>query len=714
MAEVFEFQVPECPAGEPLKIKAPDGAQLSIPLPDVVLKGDTLRLEKKDGGWVFSGIFRDDGGAEDGQPAGEQPQAVSNGVGAAHADGARKSQWQLTQDLSAPETVQVQVRTTKGPLYIKIVPSWAPHGSQRFLKLVEDGYFNDVAIYRAVPKFLIQFGVVNRSVRYEEIPDDKLVGVPVENGSVLFSSRGPNTRDTTICIFLNDMPHMGVEYDWETPIGKVTPESMDTLSQIYTGYGDIPQCGGSGPDPHELEERGNDYVRQKFPKCDFVMGASRVERVLGVFNQETQSPGDTWFELRDKERGVFYCNDRTGETCDSLPAALGGTGKPAAAPQPAAPQPAAVAPAPQLQQAAAAPAPAARPAAADPLLKSVSAIDASNFVAKATGARQTVKPPARELPVFVTDATSNIVMGIDGLPIAIVNAVVEDEAVAVPAPAPAPVQQVPQEAARPQAAAPVERQSPGRPKASVSYGAPAAPEAVQKPAQPQQQQPLQQPSQQQQPQQPQQEDGEGPQPVDPSLLDGNAVVKLELGSWKVYEDGNGEFYVNTATGLTYIDPPPELVELYRRVIGDGSQRSEEEQARAQAYAEGEQRKVQEMQQRQQQQDLQQQQLQQQQQRQLMQSQVVQPTPAPQRQFVRAAPGTTTSVQVQPQPYPGAPVQHVISAGQPQIVAGGQAQMVYGAGPHGHYPRYASMAPQPLPSTVQQVVMPNQYLLPQRR
>jgi len=184
----------------------------------------------------------------------------------------------LDADLASPEVVKVRLETTKGPIDMKIVPAWAPLGAARFLELVDDRYYSEIAIYRAVPKFLVQFGIVkdkSRSGKYKKIQDDPLVGVPIQDGTVIFAAAGVNTRKSTLCLFLGDYPQLGSS-PWETPIGKVCPESMSTLHCIYTGYGDIPQCGGKGPNPHELEEKGNDYILSSFPKCDWVTGATRL------------------------------------------------------------------------------------------------------------------------------------------------------------------------------------------------------------------------------------------------------------------------------------------------------------------------------------------------------------------------------------------------------------------------------------------------------
>jgi hypothetical protein len=57
----------------------------------------------------------------------------------------------------------------------------------------------------------------------------------------------------------------------------------------------------------------------------------------------------------------------------------------------------------------------------------------------------------------------------------------------------------------------------------------------------------------QQPQQPQSQPSQAAQ----------AKVKFELGSWRVCEDAQGEFYIHAPTGQSFDQPPDELVQLYK-------------------------------------------------------------------------------------------------------------------------------------------------------
>lgn len=259
----FAFDVPEnARPGVTLKVEF-DGVELHIVVPQGVLPGSRITLEKAaDGTWAITQVVHLEKARMVAPPDKHSPES-------------------LAADLAGPHTCQVVLETSKGPIKLRVVPPWAPKGCQRFLQLVVDQYFTDLAIYRAVPGFLIQFGLMHeidpRVSNYEAIQDDVLRNVPIEEGMVCFAAAESGARCATIIIFLGKFETLGRQ-PWETPIGRVCPESMPVLRSIYTGYGDMPQVGGHGPNPHLLEERGNSYIREKFPNCDFVKTALWVAR----------------------------------------------------------------------------------------------------------------------------------------------------------------------------------------------------------------------------------------------------------------------------------------------------------------------------------------------------------------------------------------------------------------------------------------------------
>lgn len=267
-ASQFSFRIPECQPGDTLSLQAPDGVTLKIPLPGNAVPGDQMFMGKgPDGKWGVTKVTR--GKVEPGSAA-------------------PPTQWRdsesMAADCASPDAIKIRLDTTKGPIYMQVVPEWSPIGAKRFLELVDDGYYNDIAIYRAIQNGLLQFGVVKdtdpRSTRYNRISDDPLVGIPYAEGVVSFAASGPGTRKSTVCIMKRDFrTQLGKgalgTTSTETPIGMVCAESMKTMHSIAC-LGDIPQCGGKGPDPGKVETLGNDYIRSNFPDCDFVTGASRV------------------------------------------------------------------------------------------------------------------------------------------------------------------------------------------------------------------------------------------------------------------------------------------------------------------------------------------------------------------------------------------------------------------------------------------------------
>ncbi len=54
---------------------------------------------------------------------------------------------------------RVACQTTKGPLQLEIWREWAPRGADRFVELVRDGFFTEIAFFRCVRGFLTQFGI---------------------------------------------------------------------------------------------------------------------------------------------------------------------------------------------------------------------------------------------------------------------------------------------------------------------------------------------------------------------------------------------------------------------------------------------------------------------------------------------------------------------------------------------------------------------------
>lgn len=172
---------------------------------------------------------------------------------------------------TAPEVFRVCFETTKGNFVVEVNRAWAPRGADRFYNLVTIGYFDDVALFRAIEGFVVQFGIngepeVNEKWSEATIPDDP-VALSNTRGTMTFATAGPDSRTTQVFINYADrnarLDSMGF-----SPFGRVV-EGMDVVDSFYMGYGDGPPRG-SGPDQEKLQELGNAYLREHFPKMDFI------------------------------------------------------------------------------------------------------------------------------------------------------------------------------------------------------------------------------------------------------------------------------------------------------------------------------------------------------------------------------------------------------------------------------------------------------------
>jgi peptidyl-prolyl cis-trans isomerase A (cyclophilin A) len=176
----------------------------------------------------------------------------------------------------APEKFRVRFETTKGPFVVEVTRAWAPRGADRFYNLVKAGYYDDVAFFRVIEGFMVQFGIngdpaVNAVWRAAQIPDDP-VTQSNRRGMVTYAMAGPDTRTTQL--FINFKNNTSLDSQGFAPFGRVT-EGMSVVDSIYSGYGEgAPQ--GMGPNQARAQGEGNAYLRGSFPQLDFVKTARVV------------------------------------------------------------------------------------------------------------------------------------------------------------------------------------------------------------------------------------------------------------------------------------------------------------------------------------------------------------------------------------------------------------------------------------------------------
>lgn len=177
----------------------------------------------------------------------------------------------------APDKYKVKFETTKGDFVVEVNRAWAPLGADRFYNLVKIGYFQDIAFFRAIDGFMVQFGIsghpeVNAAWREARIQDDP-VKESNTKGMITFATSGKDSRTTQVFINFSDNANLdGMGF---APFGKVV-EGMEIVDSLYKGYGEgAPR--GRGPNQGRIQQEGNAYLKAEYPKLDYVKNATIVQ-----------------------------------------------------------------------------------------------------------------------------------------------------------------------------------------------------------------------------------------------------------------------------------------------------------------------------------------------------------------------------------------------------------------------------------------------------
>jgi peptidyl-prolyl cis-trans isomerase A (cyclophilin A) len=181
--------------------------------------------------------------------------------------------------VTAPDSFDVEMLTTKGLMVVRAYRAWSPQGVDRFHALVRQRFFEDVAFHRTIRNFVAQFGIhgdtsVMKAWAKSSIPDDT-VRAKNERGTLAFARGGPNTRSTQLFFNLvSNSPRLDTLNGFGfPPIGRIVQglEVLDSLNWEYSGT-----RGGQtfpGPSQDSIRLQGNAYLRRKFPRLDYIVTA---------------------------------------------------------------------------------------------------------------------------------------------------------------------------------------------------------------------------------------------------------------------------------------------------------------------------------------------------------------------------------------------------------------------------------------------------------
>ncbi len=175
----------------------------------------------------------------------------------------------------APDTYKVKFDTSAGVFVIQVTRAWAPLGADRFYNLVKAGFYDETRFFRAIPNFMVQFGIhgdpaVSAAWRNARIGVDKVTQSNKKGFITYAMGASPDTRTTQV--FINFRDNSNLDGMGFAPFGQVV-EGMDVVDKIYTGYGEgAPR--GKGPEQGRVQMEGNAYLKKAFPKMDFIKKAT--------------------------------------------------------------------------------------------------------------------------------------------------------------------------------------------------------------------------------------------------------------------------------------------------------------------------------------------------------------------------------------------------------------------------------------------------------
>ena len=188
---------------------------------------------------------------------------------------------------NANKTYRVKCTTTKGDFELEIYKDWSPLGAERFIRLVEEGFFEDIAVFRAQENFLGQFGISDKPTfkhndhwSKSKIRDDKNRYLGIKKHYLSFAGAGPNSRTTQLFIAFVDLDFLG-ESPWETPIGKIV-KGGENWDKIYKGYG----ASHNSPDQSRIHQDGNKYLRERFPNLDYIIKCNVMKEAEPKLEEE--------------------------------------------------------------------------------------------------------------------------------------------------------------------------------------------------------------------------------------------------------------------------------------------------------------------------------------------------------------------------------------------------------------------------------------------
>ena len=172
---------------------------------------------------------------------------------------------------------RVRLCTTAGDCYIVVDRAYSPEGVDRFLTLVEDGFFTDMLLYRVLPGFLVQFGVASQpemQARWQnaKIPDEPNRAT-FRSGTLSFAGSGTDSRSCHLFIALSpDGAELGGAAH-EATLGHV--QEVEVFEKVCANFKESGYEGDLSALQDDLIERGNEAAAD-YPNLDRIIRAELI------------------------------------------------------------------------------------------------------------------------------------------------------------------------------------------------------------------------------------------------------------------------------------------------------------------------------------------------------------------------------------------------------------------------------------------------------
>jgi peptidyl-prolyl cis-trans isomerase A (cyclophilin A) len=144
----------------------------------------------------------------------------------------------------APDSFQVRMETSAGPVDLVLYREWSPLGVDRAFYLFRKNFYEGGRFYRVIDDFVAQFGgsgdvAVDSLWRTMPLRDEPVVGRNTR-GTISYARAGAGTRSFTMYINLKD--NLGLDTNNQAPgvvgyppIGRVV-SGMDVVEKLYSEY----------------------------------------------------------------------------------------------------------------------------------------------------------------------------------------------------------------------------------------------------------------------------------------------------------------------------------------------------------------------------------------------------------------------------------------------------------------------------------------------